>query len=423
MNTTKLPYSFTPRDYQIPFLRALDNGIKRAVLVWHRRSGKDKTAFAALPKEAFKRKGTYFYLAPTYTQGKKIIWDGIDKNGFRFLHHVPKQLIKGKPNETEMKIDLVNGSVIQVIGTDKIDSIVGTNPLGCVFTEYSLQNPKAWDLIRPILAENGGWAVFIYTPRGMNHGYKILQQAKDNPKWFTQILTVDDTKAIPKEVLEEERRDMPADLYEQEYNCKFIEGASQFFKRIDENTWNGDLQPNPGHLYQVGVDLAKYQDFTVITPFDKTTFQVGKQERFNQMDFNLQKARIEAVVRRFDANLCIDSTGIGDPVVEDLGRTGISIYPEGGFKFSATSRMNLLNNLAILLAQDKIKIPNDEGLIEELKAFQYTTTPTGVRKVSVPAGIHDDRVMSLALAVYNAKVPISSEELNQDFGLYETEYN
>ncbi len=62
-------------------------------------------------------------------------------------------------------------------------------------------------------------------------------------------------------------------------------------------------------------------------------------------------------------------------------------------------------------------------MIEELKAFQYTTTPTGVRKVSVPAGIHDDRVMSLALAVYNAKVPISSEELNQDFGLYETEYN
>ena len=134
-----------------------------------------------------------------------------------------------------MLIELKNGSIFQVIGTDKIDTIVGTNPIGCVFSEYSLQNPVAWEFIRPILAENGGWAVFNYTPRGKNHGYDLYEMAKNNPSWFAEILTVDDTKAISKELIDAERESgMDEDLIQQEFYCSFnaaIQG-SYYSKQI-----------------------------------------------------------------------------------------------------------------------------------------------------------------------------------------------
>jgi len=125
------------------------------------------------------RTGLYFYLLPTYSQARKIIWNGIDGSGFRFLNHFPRELIEGKPNETEMRIRLKNGSVFQLVGSDNIDSIVGTNPVGCVFSEFSLQDPRGWDFIRPILRENGGWSLFNGTPRGKSNHLHTLYQMGD----------------------------------------------------------------------------------------------------------------------------------------------------------------------------------------------------------------------------------------------------
>jgi len=157
------------------------------------------------------------------------------------------------------------------------------------------------------------------------------------------------------------------------------------------------------------VDLAKYQDFSVITPFDLYTFKAKKQERFNQIDWNLQKAIIESNARKYNnAQLKIDRTGVGDPVVEDLERRGLNIGDDGAIVFSTRSRRELLDNLALLLEQDKIKIPNDEGLISELEAFQYTLTDKGKIEVKTRKGFHDDRVMSLALAVHGVDIPIKN---------------
>lgn len=213
----------------------MDSGKKRAVTVWHRRSGKDKMWFNYLVKRAYQTKGVYFYFFPTFTQGKKVLWFGMDKEGFRTLDHVPQEIRDGKPNDTEMRVRLDNGSIIQVIGTDNIDNIVGTNPVGCVFSEYSLQDPQAWDYIRPILAENGGWAAFNFTPRGkMNHGFDLYQLALSDPEhWFCERLTVEDTHAISQEALEQERKELfqkygDDAFYMQEYHCSFesaIQGA------------------------------------------------------------------------------------------------------------------------------------------------------------------------------------------------------
>ena len=393
-----IPHRFKPREYQIPVLRAIDNGAKRLVLVWARRSGKDKVAWNIIVKKACERVGTYYYFAPTFTQGKRIIWDGRDKDGVRFLDHIPETLIARK-NETELKIELKNGSIIQIIGTEKIDSIVGTNPIGCVFTEYSLMRPDVWDFIRPILAENDGWALFVFTPRGMNHGFKILQQAKQDERWFWQVLTIEDTKAISEETLRVEREQMPRDLYEQEYLCKFVEGAGQFFKNIDECVYYEPLIPDLNRRYQLGVDLAKYNDYTVITPFDLTTFRAGTGDRFNQIDYNLQKSRIELFWHKYGkAKVVMDSTGVGEPVYDDLKQKVRNLEP---FHFTEQSRRDLLVNLQLLLETGKIRIPNDQILIDELRSFRYELTDRGKVRIVAPEGLHDDCVMSLALSVWN----------------------
>lgn len=392
-----LPHLFQPRDYQLPFLSAWDSGVKRMVIVWHRRSGKDLTVFSNLPKHMLERVGAYYYISPTYAQGKKIIWDGMDNEGVRILDRIPKEIIKRK-NDSELKIELINGSFVQVIGSDNVDSLVGTNPIGCIFTEYSLQNSQAWDYLRPILAQNGGWAIFVFTPRGMNHGYKILQQAQNNSEWFSQILTVDDTGAVSDDVLDQEQKEMPIDLFEQEYYVKFLEGAGAYFKGIERNIYKGTVSHNPNAYYQLGVDLAKFNDFTVLTPFDLTTYKALSQERFNQIDYTLQKAKIEAAYLRHNkAKVIIDSTGVGEPVYDDLYNQKINIEP---FHFTEQSRKDLLSNLQILLEQDRIKIPDDEGLINELKSFRYYLGSSGKLKVGCDDNMHDDRVMSLALSVW-----------------------
>lgn len=226
--TIELPHEYKCRDYQELFWKEMSKK-KRAALVWHRRAGKEKTCWNYMICKACQKVGTYYYLFPHFSQGRKILWDGMDKTGKKFLNHIPPALLSGEPNATEMKIRLVNGSIIQIIGTNNVDSIVGTNPIGCVFSEYSLQNPIAWQLIRPILRENDGWAVFNFTPRGANHAKELFDMASANPKWFAQLLTVNDTKAITEADIEAERRDgMSEDFIQQEFYCSFtmgIEGA------------------------------------------------------------------------------------------------------------------------------------------------------------------------------------------------------
>lgn len=222
-----VPFEYTPREYQLPLFQAFDDGFKRFVTVWHRRAGKDKSYANLMAKAMLERVGVYYYFFPTYAQGKKIMWDGIDGQGFRFLDHFPKELIDGQTNSTEMKLRFKNGSLFQVVGADNIDSIVGTNPVGCIFSEYALQDPRGWDFVRPILRENKGWAAFNFTPRGKNHGFKLYQMAKDNPDWFCQLLTIDDTHVLSDKDIEDERASgMDEELIQQEYYCSF-ESAMQ----------------------------------------------------------------------------------------------------------------------------------------------------------------------------------------------------
>jgi hypothetical protein len=377
-----IPHVFKPRPYQLPFLKALDSGIKRAVVCWHRRSGKDKVCFNYMVKKAFERVGTYFYFLPEYTQARKVIWDNIDDNGFKMLDHIPPELIR-KTNETTLKIELINGSIIQLIGADTFSrSGVGTNPVGIVMSEYSVNNPEVWDFIRPILTVNGGWIIFNFTPRGQNHAFKLLEIAKRSSEWFTQVLTIDDTGILSKEDMDRERRDgMSEAMIDQEYYCKFIESATSFFKRIDEACVLQEQQPDALHYYQMGVDLAKYQDYTTISIIDLNTFEQVALERFNQVDWNLQKAKIGEMYYKWGKPRgYIDATGVGDPIVEDLLRQGITLEP---IKFNEQNRKDILTNLNIKMEQLSVKLLNNEVLKKELSYFQYALGDSGKLKIVV----------------------------------------
>lgn len=227
----EIPNGWDPRDHQLEAWNALENGVKRACLVWHRRAGKDSISLNWAASAALDRVGTYWHMAPTHRQVRKIVWDGIDKTGRRMIDQAFPKAIRAPAgySDQEMKIKLFNGSVWQCIGSDNYDSNVGANPIGVVFSEWSLANPAAWDYIRPILLENGGWAIFIYTPRGKNHGHSLLKQAKESPGWFVQQLGVDQTGVVAMADIDAERRELEllhgpegaAALVEQEWFVSF----------------------------------------------------------------------------------------------------------------------------------------------------------------------------------------------------------
>lgn len=235
MTEITIPYKFIPRSYQLNLLRALDGKYSRAITAWHRRAGKDKALFNIVIKKAFERIGTYYYFFPEFSQGRRVIWDGIDNDGFRFLDHIPKRLIK-QAHKTDMKIELVNGSIIQIIGTDKFDKVRGSNPVGCVFSEYAFQNPAAWDVVRPILRLNGGWAVFNSTPFGKNHFYDLFEMAKENDSWYTDLVTVEDSldeegnRYVPQEWIDQDRAEgYTEEMIQQEYYCDFTANSQGFY--------------------------------------------------------------------------------------------------------------------------------------------------------------------------------------------------
>jgi len=204
----RLPNSWQPRPYQRPLWDYLERGGKTAVAVWHRRAGKDEVALHRTAVAAHERPGNYWHMLPQYEQARKAIWDAITPHtGLRRIDEAfPHELRKSTDNHG-MKITFRCGAIWQVVGSDNFNSLMGSPPIGVIYSEWSLANPMAHGYISPILRENGGWALWIYTARGYNHGYSTFKGAQDNPAAFAQLLTVDDTGVIDKAALDDDLRE------------------------------------------------------------------------------------------------------------------------------------------------------------------------------------------------------------------------
>lgn len=219
-----------PRDYQMPLWRYLRNGGTRALAVWHRRSGKDEIALHHTACAAMERVGTYWHMLPEASQARKAIWEAVNPHtGKRRIDEAFPHIMRATTRENEMFIKFVNGSTWQVLGSDNFNSLVGSPPVGIVCSEWALCDPTSWAYLRPILAENGGWGLFITTPRGKNHCWHMLESAKQEPDWFSEVLGVDKTKAIKKSVIDQERRELIREygetqglaMFRQEYYAAF----------------------------------------------------------------------------------------------------------------------------------------------------------------------------------------------------------
>lgn len=280
MAAITLPHEWQAREYQIPLMSHMMAGgsmdRKRAVEVWHRRGGKDSCSLQIAAVASQMRIGTYWHMLPTLQQGRRVIWEARDKQGRRMIDQAfPREIRAGKPNESNMKIELANGSVWQVVGSDNFDSLVGSNPIGIVFSEYSIANPLSWEYFRPILRENDGWAVFIYTPRGKTHGYTLLNVAKravaeGNKFWHADVLTVEDTGVMTKEDVEEEiRLGMSREKALQEFYCSFdigMEGAfyTEELQWAEDNNHIGDYPWDPNKPVDTWWDIGIRDNTSVI---------------------------------------------------------------------------------------------------------------------------------------------------------------
>lgn len=228
--TVQLPYNWEPREDQLPFWLYLQKGGKRAVCVAHRKWGKDTVGMRWGSVAAIERVGSYWHMLPKYSEARKAIWEPVDpESGLtRIEATFPREAI-ANIRDTDMFIKFVNGSTWQMVGSDNYNSLVGAPPVGIVFSEYSLCDPKAWAYMRPILAQNGGWAIFLYTPRGENHGYDLVNFAKTQKDWYWQIIRASESPVFSPAMLAKEKEELIGEwgeneglaFYNQEYECSF----------------------------------------------------------------------------------------------------------------------------------------------------------------------------------------------------------
>jgi hypothetical protein len=229
--------TINPYPIQKEIMQAVIEG-RNAVAVIHRRYGKDVCCVQLWLMRALMRVGTHIYLFPLTKQAREVIWSGMDFTGKPFISNIPEALIESK-NEARMEIRLINGSRMILAGSNNFNSHMGSNPVTIIYSEYSLHNPLARQYMNPILIQNKGLEIAQYTPRGMNHGYDLLQEIKGNPDYYSIVADVDKTKdnegnpIITKEDIERARRmGMSDEMIRQEFYCDFEVGnVGAYFTR------------------------------------------------------------------------------------------------------------------------------------------------------------------------------------------------
>lgn len=228
-------FNINLRDYQMPIFKAImSDGYRKVINLSARRSGKDYLGWHIAILQCIKKPCIVYYVLPTFSQARRAIFDAITIDSQKFIDFIPKELVSAI-NKQEMKIRFTNGSLLQCLGGDSFNtSLIGTNPYGIVFSEYS-RMVDCYPYVRPILAANNGWVLFCTTPFGKNAFFDLYKKALTLPDWKVFVNKTSDIHHIPNEIMAIEKQQMSETLYAQEYECSFDTGVegSYYSKHIE----------------------------------------------------------------------------------------------------------------------------------------------------------------------------------------------
>lgn len=350
------------------------------VVMCGRRFGKSELSQILCITEALKG-GQVAYVTPTY---------GLAQVFFERLAKV----LPFKNNISKLKIYCPNEGSIEFFTGERLDNLRGRKFHLVIIDEAAFISDleDGWNnSIRPTLTDYEGRAVFLSTPRGKNFFYSLFMKQGENDWQSFKFSTYDNPHINPREI-DEARIQLPEVVFNQEYLADPAENSANPFGNAFIKRCIKPISAQPIVCY--GIDLAKSVDFTVIVGLDNAG-NVAYFDRF-QLDWHNTK---ETIKRLPPAPIIVDSTGVGDPILEDLLREGVNIE---GLKFTSQSKQQLMEGLASAIQQGRIGFP--EGVIvDELDVFEYQFTANGVR-YSAPSGFHDDCVMALALAWQNHNI-------------------
>ena len=373
----KVIIQFNPHPAQWTVL----NSVARfRVLMCGRRFGKSLIAQAISLSQSGMKSDTVAYVTPTY-QLAKIFFDEI-------LSNLPKDIYTC--NRSDLLINFESGGSIRFFTGERLDAMRGLKFHLVIIDEasYIPNLQDGWNnSIRPTLTDYKGKAIFLSTPKGRNFFYSLFMK-HDEPEWESFKFTTYDNPYIDPAEIDAAKASLPHAVFEQEYMANPMENAANPFGSQFINACTKELS-NEIPMYW-GIDLAKSVDWTVLIGLD-INGRVAKLFRF-QKDWLQTKNFICSIIPK-DKPIYIDSTGVGDAIVEELQRYFNAM---NGFKYTSTSKQQLMEGLASAIHKGEISFP--EGHIkDELEIFEYLFTSTGVR-YSAPAGFHDDCVNALALA-------------------------
>lgn len=325
----------------------------------------------------------------------------IVKEMWRYVNSNLKEIIVDR-NKSEKLIVLAGGHEIEFKSADnKDENLRGAGLDWAIFDEAARCPKAAWEQgVRPALAERRGRALFISTPKGRNWFHDLYAAGQDpNQNLFQSWKLPSNTNPyFPQDEWDELQRTLPEMVFRQEFMADFLEDGSTVFRGLNRCI-SGDFEDAiAGHEYVLGVDLAKTYDFTVIWILDMTTKHFVYFDRFQDIDWPLQKEKIYWKAREYNnALVSIDSTGVGDPIESDLRRAGLRVE---GFKFNIISKKELVELGILAIEQRWISFPETPEFLNEMMAFEYEILPSGRIRYNAPDGLHDDTVMAFLLALW-----------------------
>ena len=317
-------------------------------------------------------------------------------------------------NISRMEARFPSGGMVTFRSMDDPDNARGHTADGILLDEAGFIIERAWtEVLRPMISDTGGWVLAGGTPSGRNWFWREHEAATGRPDavaWQVPTLGVEIVDGqLLRKVHPLENPDfhfaeaqhlfntLPARVFEQEFLAAFVDDAGGVFRGVAEAATAVALGgAQEGRSYVMGVDWGKHSDFTVLTVLDVQARAQAAMERFNQIDYQVQLGRLKALYERFRPYSVIpESNSMGEPLIEQLFRDGLPVVP---FATTGPSKMRIIDALTLAFERKRIRILNDPILISELQAYEMTRLPSGAMRYSAPEGMHDDCVISLALA-------------------------